>query len=1051
MISALIIVDRLVGFMIAGLMMAVVVAVRWRGPRQLRRVVVVTTLIITSAGVVTAIALPVYAQRSTPLLVNLTPEGEVSKEFPVTSGRPRFEILGYVASDYEDSAAGVDRDASLVTGLAPTSVSLGSVAGSLEVSDASDTLIRAHAARTPGLLVVSNFDGTDFNGRRVESLLANRQATSQFISSLTRLVAKQGWDGVVIDFEKLTPAVRGSFPGLLHDLRGALGSRTLDVAVPGFIDPTDPDLVAYDLPNIARQSDRITWMAYDEHELSTMAGPVASLAWVKSSLSFALTRVPASKLLLGVASYGYAWKSPGHAEEFSAQQFRAMVAAHTATFSWDTKSGEWHGRLRDGRTAWFSDGESMRVRTQLALDNGLGGIALWRVGADEVDALDRLPILARRATSSPTVVAPNQRTIKNVQAGGIVALTFDDGPDPKWTPKILAILQREHVPATFFVIGQQAQQHSALVASEVRFGDVVANHTYSHKDLSTLSVWHAKLEISAGAAVIEGITGHNPRLFRSPYGRGDRSSKKLGADQLANDLGEHAVGWNVDPLDWSTPGTNQIVHRVERDLQERSIVLLHDGGGDRSQTVAALPGIIKTLRAKHYLFTTVDGLDGAVSAPYRSRSGPASSLRGLAIISGFRLWVATRSAFLILLMGIAGISIIRLLVAGPLAVAQALSTQRRGDRPPSVASRCRMVSVVVPAHNEELVIAKTLLALFALRHPGGREYLEVLVIDDGSTDSTFATALATVESAGSAALSTRVISQRASKKAGALNRAFAESRGEVVIVVDADTVVDPAMVEAMLGHFDDPRVGAVAGNVRVGNTAKLFGKLQALEYVVALNLDRRAQAAANVMAVVPGAAGAFRRIAVLDAGGYSTDTLVEDADLTVSLLGNGWRIPYEPKAVAFTEAPQTVRDVVKQRRRWAYGTVEVLRKHQRDLLSRRAGRVGLLGLPWMLLSQVVLPVVGPVCDVFLLYLIAVQNFGELTGILALAVVSDLLFAGLILMLNREPLRMLFYVPLLRMVWRPLQLYAVCASTGRWLSGRGDEWRKVQRYNAVVVR
>ena len=220
---------------------------------------------------------------------------------------------------------------------------------------------------------------------------------------------------------------------------------------------------------------------------------------------------------------------------------------------------------------------------------------------------------------------------------------------------------------------------------------------------------------------------------------------------------------------------------------------------------------------------------------------------------------------------------------------------------------------------------------------------------------------------------------------------------------------------------------------------------------MSLNLDRRAQAATNVMAVVPGAAGAFRRRAVLAVGGYSTDTLVEDADLTVMLLADGWKIPYEPLAIAYTEAPQTLRDVVRQRRRWAFGTVEVLLKHRHRLLARKGGRIGSIGLPWMLITQVVLPLVGPASEVFLLYLLMVRNLGEAGGIVAIAVISDIVISAFIVLANREPLRMIAYVPLLRLVWRPLQLYAIAASTTRWLSGQSDGWRKVTRYNTVDAR
>ena len=1046
-VASLATVDGLVAVVIGTSMAAIYGAIRWRSPGRVRKVAIGATATVAVGGMVVALALPVYAQRPAPLIVNVSPQQSTSASSPLGSDRPTFDVLGYVASDYEDSAAGVDRDVSRVSTLAPTGISLGATPGTLEVADATDTLVRAHAEGTRAVAVVSNYDGTDFNGARVEALLRDPHATQVFISGLARLVAQKGWDGVVIDFERLTPAVRRSFPALLRSLDQALGSRSVDVAIPAFTDPNDPDLAAYDLAAIGQAADRVTWMAYDQHELASAPGPIAGVAWLNAGLDLALKKIPSSKLLLGVAAYGYAWSSPGHATEYSSSASIAMSKRPGSTVHWDETTGEWTGKLADHRTIWYEDGRSMALRTQMALDRHLGGIALWRVGSDEAGALEQLPAAARKSPASSLTKAHLLRSVRDVRASGVVALTFDDGPDPQWTPQVLAILRSEHVPATFFVVGQSAEKHQSLVRDEVRDGNVVGNHTYSHKDLSHVGTFGSKAEILGGSAVIEGITGRVPYLFRSPYGAGDRSGVRVGGDQLANDLGEHSVTWNVDPLDWSKPIAKTIADRVAGQIQERSIVLLHDGGGDRSRTIAALPTIIHRLKAEHYLFTTVDGLDGSIASPYVARTSAISKVRGLTIVAAFRLWIAMRRSFLLVLSLIAALSLVRLLWSVPLALLQAARHRRWSRRLPVARTLpWPRVTIAVPAHDEAPVIAKTLRALQALRHPDGPSAMEIIVIDDGSSDGTADVARRAVEGP----IPTRVISQPASKKAGALNRAFSEATGEIVVVIDADTVVDAGLVEAFLPHYDDPRVGAVAGNVKVGNQETIFGKIQALEYLVALNLDRRAQAAANVMAVVPGAAGSFRRSAVIEAGGYCTDTLVEDADLTVTLLGDGWRIPYEPNAIAYTEAPETLRDVVRQRRRWAFGTVEVLRKHRHRLLARRAGRVGLLGLPWMLLSQVVLPLLGPLCELFLIYLLLVHNITEAGGILLLAAAADVVLCVVVVVANRESPRLLLYVPLLRLVWRPLQLYAIAISTMRWLGGQGDVWRKVTRYDSVDV-
>jgi cellulose synthase/poly-beta-1,6-N-acetylglucosamine synthase-like glycosyltransferase len=269
-------------------------------------------------------------------------------------------------------------------------------------------------------------------------------------------------------------------------------------------------------------------------------------------------------------------------------------------------------------------------------------------------------------------------------------------------------------------------------------------------------------------------------------------------------------------------------------------------------------------------------------------------------------------------------------------------------------------------------------------------------------------------------------------------------------VLDADTVLDPDFLDTVAPHFADPSVGAVAGNIKVGNRRSILARLQALEYIVSLDIDRRTQDELGVIAVVPGAASAFRRAALVDVGGYPDDTLVEDADLTVALLRGGWRLHYEPAALAYTEAPEGMGDTLRQRRRWGYGNIEVLAKYGRSMLDPAAGRVGLLGLPWMLLSQVLMPLGGPLVDAYLLYLVVVGRFSTAGVLLLVALLMDLALTAAVIVGEREDRRLLAVVPLLRLVWRPLQLVAVIGSIVRWIRGEDELWRRVRRLNTVVV-
>jgi len=1013
--------------------LAVVVALRRRSPTATRRALFVVLAGATAVAVLAALVLPTYRARPRPLVITTgpTPSGPgTTGTVPALGATPagRFTALGFVASDYDDSGAGVDRDVASLSTLAATGITLAPNPGSIVARPAGDVLVRAHIDGAAGVAVVSNYNGTAFDGPRAATMLQSTQSRRRFISALTGEMARRGWDGVVLDFEQLPAAARADYPALVRELGVAAGSRQVVVAVPATT-AFAAETGAYDLSALGAAASAVVWMAYDQHGVASGPGPVAGLPWVRSGLAVAEAAIPKAKLLLGIPGYGNAWPASGPATDLTAAAAHDLAAAPGSTARWDDTEQEWEVRTADGRTVWYEDARSFGVRARLADADGLGGIALWRVGAEDPAALAQLPVPALKHPATD-----KGRPIQRVQAPGVVALSFDDGPDPQWTPRILDILRRNHVPATFFVIGTEAQKYPALVRAEVAEGNVVGNHTYSHQNLSNLPGWRAETEIAGGAAVIEGIIGSKPVLFRPPYGAGDRKGSDPGADAVASKLHDHIIEWNDDPNDWTRPGTDVITQRVLDAATSRTVVLLHDGGGNRSQTVDALPAIIAGFRQRGFLFTTVDGLDASVRSPYAPRLGVAAQARGLAVIAAFRLEMAVRRMALYLLLAIAGLSILRIVVSTPLALVQARNRRRRPLPPAPEGLR---FSIVVPAHDEVRVIAKSLAAIGRLEGDG----IEVIVVDDGSTDGTADVARA---------FPCRVIRQPQRGKAAALNAGIAVATGDVVVVLDADTVLAPDFLRLVAPHFADPAVGAVAGNVKVGNRRSFLARLQALEYIVSLNLDRRAQAQLNVMSVVPGAAGAFRRRAVLGVGGYPTDTLVEDADLTFTLLAAGWRIPYEPAAVAWTEAPQRVSAVMRQRRRWSFGTVEVVAKHAGDMLDTTNGRVGLIGLPWTLLTQVLLPLGGPLADAFLVYLALVGDIGMALVILALAAALETVMIAVAVLVEKEDRRLLLWAPFLRLVWRPLQLLAVVRSVRSWAHGDEERWSTIERYNTVDV-
>lgn len=1034
----------------AAAMLSGIVVVGFAARRRRRSALVgalaVALALITGLGTLTAIAVDASHNTPAPLLVRsntlapfqrLFSGGASSATVGQTVLHPvpgRLVTLGYVDGTADDTASALDRDLPGMSVVAPTGIHLSDDNGNITSESTGDIRARTQMNGSAGFLMVSNEQDGDFLGDRAAKVIADPTFRSKLVSGIANELQTGKWDGVNIDLEQLPPSARADLVTFMTELKQQISPLSLTISVPVFTDPADPDAAAYDLAGLGRVSDAVAVMAYDEHDPTGEPGPIASQGFVQAAMQQVATQIPASKLLLGVGGYGYRWPAvAGTDSTLNWSQWLALKSTPGAAVVFDTAAGEWHLTLPDGTQAWYSDSASIRQRSDLALKAGWLGVALWRIGSEDPATMSVLPTSPNRGTQQEI-----GRPVEHVNSQGVVALTFDDGPDPQWTPQILQILRDKGVPGTFFVIGKQAKEHPELLNEAMAEGSVIGNHTYSHPNLAQTSPADRRLEILGGAAVIEGITGHKPRLFRFPYGEGDNSDRNARrGDKLTSDLGFVPVRWDNDPQDWARPGVDEIVQRAVSQADERSIILLHDGGGDRSQTVAALPKLIDALRAKGYTFTTADALDAGIPGPYIDRHSIADRFRGVLLVSGFRLWDSTTQVLTWTLVLIVILSLFRLLVGLPLAFGQRRAEKKRRLAPAGALPR---ISAIVPAHNEEAVIDKTIRSLLSAEW----DDLEIIVVDDGSHDRT-------AELAGAyAADGVRLIRQAQSGKATALNTGIAAAEGDVVVVIDADTMLDPGFFREVAPHFADPEVVAVAGNVKVGNRRTLLGLTQALEYVVALNLDRRAQDSLNCISVVPGAAGAFRRETVLAAGGYPTETLVEDADLTVALLAGGGRILYESRAIAWTEAPGTVRDVLKQRRRWSFGTVQVVARRSDLALRRGGGRLGWLGLPWMLLTQIVLPVVGVLVDLFLIGMFLSGNIGPALTLLVVSLVTDFALVVVAIALDRERWTLLLGAPLLRLVWRPIQMVAVIRSVYQWLVGQRTGWRKVTRYGTAVA-
>jgi peptidoglycan-N-acetylglucosamine deacetylase len=852
-------------------------------------------------------------------------------------------------------------------------------------------------------------------------------------------------------------------------------------------------------------------MAYDEHTGSGDPGPLASQRWFADTLERRLDRLGAERVVVAIGSYGYDW-SPQHGDGtvVSFQEALRTAADSEGAIALDAASLNpmfAYGDERDRpHQVWFLNALTAFNQLREAQAYQPRGVALWRLGSEdptvwtvldhrgtlgpdvahgietisygydidyegqgEVLRVTGTPRLGRREvrydsatgliTGERIAEFPSSYVISRWGGGSAhrIALTFDDGPDPVWTPRVLDVLREEHARATFFVIGLNADLNRGLVTRILDEGHEIGNHTFTHPNLSAVTWQQLRLEVNATERLFEAAMGRRSLLFRPPYAEDiePETPEQVAPLLFTSNSGYYTIGIGIDPGDWKNPGVDQIVaSTVESARAGRGrIVLLHDSGGDRRQTVAALPPLIESLRRAGFELVTVSDLIGlgrdAVMPPVSA--GDRVSL--LASDAAF-LAIGSASAVLrtLFLLGIV-LGISRLAIVGVLAIAQKIRARTHAGRVPEVTAA---VAVVIPAYDEERVIVQTIRSLLA---SNGAPF-EIVVVDDGSMDDTYGA----VTRAFAREPRVRAFRKPNGGKSAALNFGLRHTAAPITVALDADTVFHADTVRLLAAAFSNPRVGAVAGNAKVGNRVNLLTRWQALEYITSQNLDRRAFDLLDCITVVPGAVGAWRRELVLDAGGFSEETLAEDADLTMAILRQGYDVVYEERALAYTEAPDTVRGLLKQRFRWVFGTLQAAWKQRDALLRPRFGSLGLVALPNLLIFQVLFPLVGPVMDLqMVLSTIAAlvqqhQHPAEFSGegltrtlfFYALFVAVDLAAALLAFVLEKgEDKRLLLWLPLQRFAYRQLMYYVVVQSVTTAMRGTMVGWGKLERKATVA--
>ena len=967
-------------------------------------------------------------------------------------------------------------------------------------------IINGTAHRPLILPVIQNAALGVWQGKEINALLADPVARRKLLGQLMAFLAANHAAGAVFDFEQLDKPGEAHYRAFLTEANAAFDQHGWITTVAAPVD------AGWDLAATARAVDRVFLMAYDEHSNDGPPGPIASRGWWARSLAAALREVPRSKAIVTIGNYAYDWHDPDkdgaggdplNVEEAwldaADSDAKPMFdpASGNSSFAYDDENGKRH-------TLWILDAVSAFNQLTLLDRAGLNSVALWRMGSEDpalwsifgtkaarpltANGLGELPegtnvdvegngeIL--RIASMP---APGERRLRVGRDGLIdavdfaalprpymitrtnyapmtVALTFDDGPDARWTPKILDILKAKSVPATFFMVGENGLTERGLLNRIVDEGHEVGSHTYTHPNLATTGRAQTLFELNATQRLFQAFTGRTLKFFRAPY-FGDAEPST--ADEIfpaleAQQRGYISVGLHVDSEDWQKPGVPAIVNNVVSGVLAKrgNIVLLHDSGGDRTQTIAALPLMIDQLRAAGYHFVPVSALAGLTrdqAMPALSPGDRAAARVDLAVFESLGLFVRALS---FLFAAAISLGILRAVALSGLAL---LGARRESKVVFPPIDPGRFVSVLIPAYNEEAVIERSVRQVLASEQVA----IEVIVIDDGSKDAT--SAVVTAHFADEPKV--RLLTIPNGGKANALNRGLEHASGEIVVALDADTQFETKTIARLARWFVDPALGAVAGNAKVGNRINLITKWQALEYVTAQNLERRALTQLGAMTVVPGAVGAWRKAAIAEVGGYPPDTLAEDQDLTIAVQRAGWKVMHDQHAVAWTEAPQSLRQLARQRFRWAFGTIQCLWKHKRVMLTGRPRGLAIVGLPQVMLFQLLFAVVSPIIDLALVVniiatvtsiqahgLSAVKGDPERMALFWLLFAAIDLTAGLIAFVleKREDKKLLRWLVPMRFVYRQTMYYVVIKALIQAMRGPRVGWASIARSGEARV-
>src|SRR6266516_2430623 len=584
--------------------------------------------------------------------------------------------------------------------------------------------------------------------------------------------------GVVVDWEQIDPVYKKDITAFIDKFADALhyDDKELWLCVqPG------QELDYINFENLSDNVDRFVAMLFDETSDVDPPGPLGSRSWFEGWLHVLLEDSDHKQWIIALGSYGYDWTIGGKKAELISFPEAMSRANNAGVEAAEVKAPGYNPYFyfEDAdkeHAVWFLDVVTFLNELREVRDQKAGGFALYRLGSEDPAIWDALSVPRDFKNDSQTrqsleilegtdtitdvgdgeivtvdesrsdgrrnlavdlegylagkyLKFPEFPTLYHQGAGGEhqVAITFDDGPDPRWTPQILDILKAANVKAAFFLVGVNAERYPGLVRRIVNEGHEIGNHTYYHPNLALCWPEHIRLELNATQLLLETITGRATTLFRPPYASdtGPTQLSELAPLKIAEDLNYLVVLEDIDPQDWAKPGADVILQRVKQQRHDGSVILLHDAGGDRSQTVEALPRILDWLHTRGDtvvpLCTLLGTTRDAVMPPVQ---GNGQSLTRLVSSTGFRIYHTIEEFLWAFMIVATALVVIRTLVVIWLAY-----RFRRGPK----TDFAEPISVVMAAYNEEKVIAETLRTLLATDYKGE---IEVVVVDDGSHDQT---------------------------------------------------------------------------------------------------------------------------------------------------------------------------------------------------------------------------------------------------------------------------------------------------------------------------